>query len=122
MNEKYNSAAEAIKLFACEAASILLAETAPIRHRNLISAAITVGLRDGNLSLELALMEAMNRSCDLAEQLWPTRETLGAPEDFGDDGFYNWLVGNIDNLVARNPNNRLLAEIRTLHARRLLVD
>lgn len=124
MTERYNPAAEAVKEFGMEAANALLADVLPDRHKTLLNAAITVGLRDGDIQQELALMEAFTRTCDLAEQLFPLATALGAPREYpgDDDSFYGWLVANIDNLVVRNPENNELAEIRTLHARRLIVD
>jgi hypothetical protein len=124
MNTKYNPAAEAVKKFGMESAEVLLAEVLPDRHKTLMNAAITAGLRDGDLQQELALMEAFSRTCDLAEQLFPLAEQFGAPREYPgeDDSFYDWLLVNIDNLVARYPENKELAEIRTLHARRLMVD
>lgn len=122
MNTKYDPAAEAIKAFGTDAATRLLAEVLPERHRDLISAAITAGLRDGDLELELALATAAGRTFDLAEQLMPLANELGAPSDWGDEGFYGWLIANLERLVTQHPQNSALAEIRTLHARRLMVD
>lgn len=122
MTPKYNQAAEAIKAFGTEAATRLLTEVVPHRHKDLLHAAITAGLRDGDIDHELELVRAAKRAFELADQLFPIVKELGAPEQFGDDGFFGWVFANIDNLVARYPENQILSEIRSLHARRLLVD
>lgn len=122
MNPKYNQAAAAIKAFGTDAATQLLTEVAPHRHKDLLRAAITAGLRDGDIDQELTLISSYNRACDLADQLFSRAKELGAPDDFGDDGFFGWVFANIDNLVARHPDNKVLREIRSLHARRLMVD
>jgi len=119
----HDPAAEAVRAFADDASKDLLSSVIRDRHKCLTRAAITAGLRDGNLALELQLTRAFSQACDIIEALVPVLPALGAPEVFDEEeGIYTWLALHIDALVAKHPDNALLAEFRRLHALRLLVD